>query len=116
VSPPRPAVVYGPTDGCGRTRESDRVAVTHPVTDSDRRSGGWSSCESNLLLGPWPERMAVAQLFNYRSDWPALNDGYRFDEVTTYIDVLYDEQFYYDRFNVIRADRQSVRTGVSVGN
>ncbi len=50
----------------------------------------------NLLLGPSAEHFYSAQSFDYRSDWPSVSIGYRFDEYSTYSEVIYDDQFSYD--------------------
>ncbi len=50
----------------------------------------------NLLFGPSAEHFYIAQTFDYRSDWPSVSNGYHFDEYSTYNEVTYDDQFFYD--------------------
>ena len=50
----------------------------------------------NLLLGPTAEHFYIAQTFDYRSDWPSVSNGYRFNEYSTYSEVIYDDQFFHD--------------------
>ena len=50
----------------------------------------------NLLLGPSAEHFYIAQTFDYRSDWPSVSNGYHFDESSTFNEVIYDDQFFYD--------------------
>lgn len=69
------------------------VAVLHrrdPARDIAGRTA------PNLLLGPSAEHFYIAQTFDYRSDWPSVSIGYRFDEYSTYSEVIYDDQFSYD--------------------
>ncbi len=69
------------------------VAVLHrrdPARDIAGRTA------PNLLLGSSAEHFYIAQTFDYRSDWPSVSIGYRFDEYSTYSEVIYDDQFFYD--------------------
>ena len=50
----------------------------------------------NLVLGPSAEHLHLAQMFDWRSDWPSVSVGYRFDESSTYSEVIYDEPFFHD--------------------
>ena len=72
--PPKPAVLYR----------------RDPAYDVARRH------TPNLLLGPSAEHFYIAQTFDYRSDWPSVSNGYHFDEYSTYDEVIYDDQFFYD--------------------
>ena len=73
-SPPSPAVLY---------RRDPARDIAHRRT-------------ANLLLGPTAEHFYIAQTFDYRSDWPSVSNGYHFDQISTYEEVIYDDQFYYD--------------------
>jgi len=69
---------------------------------------------ANLVLGPSAAHGRMAALFVGRSEWPAIERGYRFDDVTFYSRIHYDEQSYYDRFGSLYHESQAVRTGVMV--
>lgn len=51
---------------------------------------------ANLVLGPSPEHTWLAETFAYRSSWPSVESGYSFDDVSTYTEVIYDDQSFYD--------------------
>jgi hypothetical protein len=74
AAPPSPAVLY---------RRDPARDIAHRRTP-------------NLLLGPSAEHFYIAQTFDYRSDWPSVSNGYHFDEYSTYDEVIYDDQFFYD--------------------
>lgn len=58
----------------------------------DRRA----AAAPNLLLGPSKEHVRIAQMLTWRSDWPSVAVGHRFDESSTYTEVVYDDQFFHD--------------------
>lgn len=68
----------------------------------------------NLALGPTAEHAWLATELAWRSDWPAVRLGYRFDDVTHYYSVLYNENSTYDRNGSVSDTQESVRTGVWV--
>ena len=90
--------------GCG-TRNS--VVVYGPV--QGQRA-------ANLLLGPSPDHTRLAELHAYRSSWPSVSSGYLFDDVSTYTEVIYDDQSFYDwqYGGGYTREAVSVRTGVLV--
>lgn len=51
----------------------------------------------NLLLGGSAETLEIAQDFAYRSDWPSTPFGYFFDDLSSFTEVVYDDQAFYDR-------------------
>lgn len=76
---------------------------------SEGRAGG-----ANLALGPGPQYVEVARQMNYRSDWPAADIGLWFDDVSQYVDVQFDEQYFYNRFGSFYRTAESVRSAVAV--
>lgn len=68
---------------------------------------------TNLALGRWPEQSRLAEQFTIRSNWPSVEGGYLFDDVTYFSIQSYDRQSFYDRLGG-EFDRESdtVRTGV----
>ena len=67
----------------------------------------------NLLLGQSPDQVWLAQQFTYRSDWPSVATGYRFDDMTYFTDIQFDDQSFYDRMGgAFYSSGQQVRTGV----
>lgn len=68
----------------------------------------------NLALGPSADHAYLATLGPVRSDWPAVENGYRLDEVTFYTRASYDAQFHFDRNNSIYHQSEMVQTGVHV--
>ncbi len=66
----------------------------------------------NLALGPTAEHAWLATELAWRSNWPAVRLGYRFDDVTLYYSVLYNENSTYDRSGSLVDAQESVRTGV----
>jgi hypothetical protein len=71
---------------------------------------------ANLALGPTRDHVWLAESFAGRSSWPAARSGYVFDDVSSYTEVIYDDQSYYDGFHGGGYTREaiSVRTGVLV--
>lgn len=51
----------------------------------------------NLALAPVAEDNAFVEAFAYRSEWPAVAMGYRFDDVALLVDDSFDDQSFYDR-------------------
>jgi hypothetical protein len=71
---------------------------------------------ANLALGPARDHVWLAESFAGRSSWPAAYAGYRFDDVSSFTEVIYDDQSYYDSFDGGSYTRAaiSVRSGVVV--
>jgi len=71
---------------------------------------------ANLVLGPSRDHVYLAESFAQRSSWPSVWSGYVFDDVSSYTEVIYDDQSYYDGFHGGGYTREaiSVRTGVIV--
>lgn len=71
---------------------------------------------ANLALGPTADHTWLAEQYTYRSSWPSVETGYRFDDATDYTQFIRDDQSYYDDFQGGGYSRQSlsVRTGVIV--
>lgn len=86
----------------------DRGAVTY-APEPDRPV-------ANLALGRMQEQTWLAESFAGRSSWPSVRLGYLFDDVSSYTEVIYDDQSYYDGFHGGSYTRQaiSVRSGVLV--
>jgi hypothetical protein len=89
--------------GCTRP---DRAAVL--------RSDALPGISANLALGPSAENSRLAALLPPRSDWPAIDNGYRMDDVTIYSRASYDVQMQYDRHGSLYYEQQSIQTGVHV--
>ena len=70
---------------------------------------------ANLALGPSAEHGRIAEMFAYRSSWPAVPIGYRFDDRSYHTEVIYDDQAFYERLGggYFRAT-ETIRTGVLV--
>jgi hypothetical protein len=71
---------------------------------------------ANLVIGPTRDHGWLAESFAYRSQWPAVDAGYAFDDVSTYTEIIYDDQSFYDwRYGGgYTREAISVRTGVVV--
>ncbi len=67
---------------------------------------------ANLVLGPSPDAASEALRLAARSDWPAFERGYRFDDVTYFSTDTYEYQSGFDRFGGLYRASQSLRTGV----
>ena len=69
---------------------------------------------ANLALGPLRDHTVLSELHAYRSSWPSVESGYLFDDVSTYTEVLYDDQSYYSPYDGGGFTREavSVRSGV----
>lgn len=90
--------------GCNSPRSHYAVLYSGP-----QRPAG------NLALGPnaWDNRFAETQAS--RSTWPSINHGYRFNEITSYSQTIFDDQSFYDRLGGgYFQGGQSVRSGVMV--
>lgn len=68
----------------------------------------------NWALGPSPADLRVAASLNYRTKWPSVATGYRFDDVSFFADVQYDDQYYFGRYGGYSRYAQTVRTAVLV--
>ena len=71
---------------------------------------------ANLVLGPTRDHTFLAEVYSYRSSWPSVQSGYLFDDVSTFSEVIYDDQSYYDGFygGGFTREAVSVRSGVLV--
>lgn len=69
----------------------------------------------DLLLSRTADLSRAAQAFAGRSSWPSVEHGYRFDDVQTYTEVIFDDQSFFDREGGgHQYITESVRTGVFV--
>lgn len=84
----------------------DRTVVVH--------SDALPRVSANLALGPSAENSRLAALLPPRSDWPSVENGYRFDDATIYTRASYDVQMQYDRHGSLYYEQQSIQTGVRV--
>jgi len=55
------------------------------------------STPANLALGPTAEHGRIAEYFTQRSTWPSVPVGYRLDDAAYHVEVIYDDQSFYDR-------------------
>ena len=71
---------------------------------------------ANLALGPLPDHTWLAESFAWRSSWPSVESGYVFDDVSSYTEVIFDDQSYYGGFDGGSFTREaiSIRSGVLV--
>jgi len=67
--------------------------------------------KSNLLLNACAADARDALALNTRSDWPATEGGYRFDELTLYTTLGYSYVQGYDRFGGLYYGTERVETG-----
>lgn len=68
---------------------------------------------ANLVLGPTAVHARFGPWFAARSDWPAVEYGLRLEDVSTFSDVTYDDQAYYDRHGgAFFKIQDSARTGI----
>lgn len=63
---------------------------------------------ANLALGPTSDHTALSQAYTYRSSWPSVRAGYIFDDLSTYTEVIYDDESYISRFNAGSFTREAV--------
>jgi hypothetical protein len=68
--------------------------------------------KSNLLLNSRAADAREALALNTRSEWPATESGYRFDELTLYTTLGYSYVQGYDRFGGLYHGTEMVETGV----
>lgn len=68
----------------------------------------------NLVLAPDADTNAFAAELDRSSDWPSADLGYRFDDVSSYSEILVDNQIAYDRYGSVFRSSQNFRTGVLV--
>ena len=69
----------------------------------------------NLLFSRNADVQVVSEWMTTRATWPAVNNGYQFDDVTTTTTFEYDDQFFQDRLGgSFLRQSESVRTGVWV--
>ncbi len=78
-------------------------------------ASGGSDPPANLALGPSAELGRIAELFVYRSSWPSVPIGYRFDDRSYHTEITYDDQAFYERLGggYFRA-AETIRSGVLV--
>ncbi len=69
---------------------------------------------ANLVLGPTADHAWLATQFAGRSDWPTVEVGHRYEDVTYFSTIQHDTQVHYDRFGSFYNQAQTVRTGVLV--
>ena len=62
----------------------------------------------NLAIGPTSDHTALSQTYTYRSSWPSAPAGYLFDDLSTYTEVIYDDESYISRFNAGSFNREAV--------
>ncbi len=67
---------------------------------------------ANLVFARHPGTAALAPAIAARSDWPATDHGYRFDDVTYYSRIFYDEQSFYGRYGALWHEADTFVTGV----
>ena len=51
---------------------------------------------ANLAIGPTRDHAWLAESFTYRSAWPSTPAGYIFNDTSSYTEIIYDDQSYYD--------------------
>ena len=70
---------------------------------------------ANLALGPTAEHVRLGEAFAYRSAWPSVDAGYRFEDTSFFSQVIFDDQSFYDRLGGgLYHETQTVRTGIMV--
>lgn len=71
---------------------------------------------ANLAIGPSTSHTFLSEAFAYRSAWPSVSVGYRFDDVSTYTELIFDDESFYDTGYGSGFTREAVsfRTGVLV--
>jgi hypothetical protein len=84
--------------------------------DAVRYAPGPQCSSANLAIGPTRDHGWLAEGFAGRSSWPSAPLGYVFDDLSSYTEVIYDDQSYYDGFHGGGYTREaiSIRTGVLV--
>lgn len=67
----------------------------------------------NLALGSAAEHNLIGEALTARTAWPAVEGGYRFDDVSYFSQVIFDDQAFYDRLGGgFFQGNQSVRSSV----
>ena len=60
------------------------------------RTAAYLSCQdrapANLVLGPTQDHTFLAEAFTERSAWPCVDSGIMFDDVSTYAEIIDDDQ------------------------
>jgi hypothetical protein len=69
---------------------------------------------ANLALPGSVQQNVLAARIEREALWPAVDLGYRFDDVSSYAEVLFDNQFGFDRFGGTFRSGQNFRSGVLV--
>jgi hypothetical protein len=71
---------------------------------------------ANCALGPTRDHAWLAEGFAQRSSWPSVHSGFRFDDVSSYSEVIFDDQSFFDLRDGGGYLREavSVRSGVLV--
>lgn len=71
---------------------------------------------ANCALGPTRDHTWLAEDFAQRSAWPSVHTGIRFDDVSSYSEVIFDDQSFFDLRDGGGYLREavSVRSGVLV--
>lgn len=89
--------------GCATSRAPAVVDAAHPAV-----------ARANLALGPTPEHQWLATEGWVRSDWPAVDHGWRVDEVIYFSTATYDWQNGFDQFGGLFRAAQSLRAGLEL--
>ena len=71
---------------------------------------------ANLVIGPTRDHAWLAESFASRSSWPSTPAGYIFNDTSSFTEIIYDDQsFYDDQFGGgYTREAISVRSGVLV--
>lgn len=89
--------------GCASHRAPVVVDATHPAV-----------ARANLALGPSAVHQRLACEGWARSDWPAVDLGWRVDEVNYFTTVTYDTQYDFGEFGGLYRTAQSIQAGVDL--
>ena len=89
--------------GCATQHAPAVVDATHPAV-----------CRANLALGPTAEHLWLANEGWARSDWPAVDHGWRVDEIIYFSTITYDSQYQFDEFGGLYRAAQSIQAGVEL--
>lgn len=95
------------TGGCAAARA--------PLPESwvqGAREGGRP--QTNLLFGGAPRDLDAANDGMLRSNWPAYDVGYRYNETSEYFEIFSDNQYAFDRHQSLFRGAQSIRSGVLI--
>jgi hypothetical protein len=96
-------LLVGTLSGCARHGRCAKLEAT------PRRAA-----PANLALGPTVETNRLAASLPDRTDWPAVENGYRVDDTTYYFSDSYDAQYFFDRFGSLYRADQSIRSAVRI--